>query len=87
MDEARVHFQQIWEINDEENRELFISLAAGKKIDPSKEYLLNELIKAGYVKLVGNKKCIFSSLFGQFILERYAPESLRKKRSTLWPFN
>lgn len=87
LDEARVHFQQIWEINDEENRELFISLAAGKKIDPSKEYLLNELIKAGYVKLVGNKKCIFSSLFGQFILERYAPESLRKKRSTLWPLN
>jgi serine/threonine protein kinase/AAA+ ATPase superfamily predicted ATPase len=87
LDEARVHFQQIWEINDNDNKEILLILAAGKRIDPSKEYLLNELFKSGYVKQTGTKKTIFSSLFGQFILERNAPESTRKKRSTLWPFS
>jgi serine/threonine protein kinase/AAA+ ATPase superfamily predicted ATPase len=87
LDEARVHFQQIWEVNDEDNHDIFLTLAAGKKPEPSKEYLLNELIKSGYVKQTGNKKSLFSSLFSEFILERYAPDSMKKKRPAIWPFN
>jgi len=87
LDEARVHFQQIWEINDEDNKDIFLTLAAGKKLEASKEYLLNELNKSGYIKQIGNKKLLFSSLFEQFILERFAPDSLKKKRSAIWPFS
>jgi len=87
LDEARVHFQQIWEISDADNQDVFLTLAAGRKLEASKEYLLNELIKSGYVKQSGNKKLLFSSLFGQFILERYAPDSIKKKRPAIWPFS
>jgi serine/threonine protein kinase/AAA+ ATPase superfamily predicted ATPase len=84
MDEARVHFQQTWETIDEDNKEILLLLAAGKKIDQSKQYFLDELAKSGYVKIMDGRRMIFSSLFGQFISERYAPESLRKKR--FWLF-
>jgi len=87
MDEARVHFQQIWDICDTEQRNVIFSLAANEKIHPSREYLIKHLIKAGYVKIDKKKPAVFSSLFADYILERYSPgEKKRKKKTTLWPF-
>jgi len=85
LDEARVHFQQIWEVCDEDTREIMLLLAQGKKPDPSREYLAQELSKAGYIREEKGKPLLFSSLFADYISERYLPGGKKKKRR-FWPF-
>jgi class 3 adenylate cyclase/predicted Ser/Thr protein kinase/AAA+ ATPase superfamily predicted ATPase len=86
MDEARVHFQQIWDICDAEQRNVIFTLAANDRIHPSREYLVKHLIKAGYVKMAKKKPAVFSSMFAEYILERYSPSKKRNRKSALWPF-
>jgi serine/threonine protein kinase len=85
LDEAKVHFQQIWETANVDEREVLLSLSAGKKIQPSQEYLVKVLEKEGYVKQGKKRPEVFSSLFAEYILDRYGSGS--KSRSFLWPFS
>jgi AAA+ ATPase superfamily predicted ATPase len=85
LDEAKVHFQQIWETANVDEREVLLTLAVGKKIQHSQEYLVKILEKEGYVKPGKKKPEIFSSLFGEYILNRYGSSS--KSRSFIWPFS
>ncbi|MCB0282286.1 MAG: protein kinase [Calditrichaeota bacterium] len=83
LDEARIHFQQIWDISDEDQKNLFLKLAAQEKIESQDEYLIPGLEKAGYIKRIENQPVVFSSMFGQFILERYngiGNESAKRKK-------
>jgi hypothetical protein len=85
LDEAKVHFQQIWETANVDEREVLLALSAGKKIQPSQEYLIKILEKEGYVKAGKKRPEIFSSLFGEYILDRFGSSS--KLRSFVWPFS
>jgi len=84
LDEAKVHFQQIWAIADEDQREVFLSLSQGKKLQPAQEYILKILEKEGYIKPGKKHIEIFSSLFKEFILNRYA--TARKTHTGIWSF-
>jgi len=85
MDEAKVHFQQIWETSTVDEREVILALCAGKKILPSQEYIVKILEKAGYVKQGKKRAEVFSSLFKDYILNRFGKSS--KSRSFIWPFS
>lgn len=75
MDEAKIHFQQIWDISDDDHKNLFLKLAAGQKIESQDEYLIPGLEKAGYIKTTQKQPKVFSSMFGRFILERFGNSS------------
>ena len=84
VDEAKVHFQQIWETIDEDQKEVILMLSYGKKIPPSQEYLIKNLEKSGYVKFGKKRPEVFSSLFRDYIVNRYGSKS--KSRLFSWPF-
>ena len=86
LDEAKVHFQQIWETVDDDQKEVILDLCENKKIPPSKTYLVKSLEKAGYVKSGKKKPEIFSSMFSEYIVNRFAAGRRRKSQSILWPF-
>jgi serine/threonine protein kinase len=85
FDEAKVHFQQVWETANVDEREVLLAISAGKKIQPSQEYLIKILEKEGYVKAGKKRSEIFSSLFAEYILDRFGTSS--KSRSFFWPFS
>jgi len=85
MDEAKVHFQQIWETANVDEREVILALCSGKRILPSQEYLVKVLEKEGYAKPGKKRAEVFSSLFKEYILNRYGGGS--KSRTFLWPFS
>jgi serine/threonine protein kinase/AAA+ ATPase superfamily predicted ATPase len=88
LDEAQVHFQQIWDVYDEDCHDVFLRLASKKPIAAQQEYLITPIQKSGYIKIENNKPVIFSSLFSRFILDRYNSSLPRKKsRFSFWPFN
>ena len=85
LDEAKVHFQQIWDICDEDQREVFLCLSHGKRLHKSQEYILSRLVKAGYIKVQDEQSLIFSSLFQEFVLEKYgAQKQAAKKKKFLF---
>ena len=83
LDEAKVHFQQIWDICDQDQREVFLCLSHGKRLHESQEYILNGLVKAGYIKVQDGKAQVFSSLFQEFLLERYGTQKQTAKKKFL----
>jgi len=84
LDEARVHFQQIWTMADDDQREVFLNVSNGKKIQTAQEYLLKILEKEGYIKPGKKHPEIFSSLFKEYILNRFGTD--HKSSSRIWPF-
>ncbi|MFQ5730261.1 MAG: hypothetical protein ACE5GN_07860, partial [Waddliaceae bacterium] len=80
LDEAKVHFQQIWDICDEDQREVFLCLSHGKRLHKSQEYVLSRLVKAGYIKVQDGQSLIFSSLFQEFVLEKYGVQKQAAKK-------
>jgi serine/threonine-protein kinase len=84
LDEAKVHFQQIWTTADEDQRHVFLNLCRGQKIQPAQKYLLKILEKEGYVKPGKKHPEIFSSLFKEYILNRFG--TTRKSSSRIWSF-
>lgn len=89
LDEAQVHFQQIWDVYDDEYHSVLLRLAAKEQILARNQDILNNLYKSGYVKGDINNPEIFSSVFGHFILERYGKAStvMKKSKFSFWPFN
>jgi hypothetical protein len=61
-----------------------MALSHGNKIQPAQEYLLKILEKQGYVKPGKKRPEIFSSLFKEYILNRFG--SNHKSSSRIWPF-
>jgi len=57
----------------------------GKKNQPSQEYLIKNLEKAGYVKPGRKRPEVFSSLYKEYILNRYG--SCAKSQAFFWPFS
>jgi len=89
LDEAHVHFKQIWDVYDEDYHNVFLKLAAEKPLLASNQYLLNHLLKSGYVKMHNTTPEIFSSSFNRFIQERYGypAKTVKKTKFSFWPFN
>ena len=85
LDEAKVHFQQIWESADADKKEVLLALCNHKKIPPSQEYLIKTLEKEGYVKQGKKRPEIFSSLFREYLLDRFSGKS--RSGSSFWPFS
>jgi len=84
LDEAKVHFQQIWDTCDDDQRDVFLRLCHREKIPNPQKYVLTNLIKGGYAKVKKNQTLVFSSLFEEFILERYSAKMARKKKKLLF---
>jgi class 3 adenylate cyclase/AAA+ ATPase superfamily predicted ATPase len=84
IDEAKVHFQQIWESADQDQKEIILALCSGKKVQPNQEYLIKVLEKQGYVKPGKKRPEIFSSIFAEYIFNRYG--SSVKSKNPIWPF-
>ena len=84
LDEAKVHFQQIWDTCDDDQRDVFLHLCRREKIPDPQKYVLTNLIKTGYAKVKKNQSVVFSSLFEGFILERYSAKMPRKKKKFLF---
>ena len=84
LDEAKVHFQQIWDSCDDDQRDVFLRLCQRERIPNPQKYVLTNLIKEGYAKVKKNQSLVFSSLFEGFILERYSAKMPRKKKKFLF---
>lgn len=86
FDEAKVHFQQIWDICDEDQREVLLLLCKDASIPRSREFILKNLIRAGYVAQTEKKPQIFSSLFRDFLIDKYGAQMgiSRKKKFLFW---
>ena len=85
MDEAHIHFQQIWDINNEDQKAVFLNLAKKEDLSPQYRHYLPELEKAGYIINEKNTPRLFSSMFAQYILERFAePQKTTKKKKFLF---
>jgi len=86
FDEAKVHFQQIWDICDSDQREVLLLLCKGAQIPRAQEFILKNLVKAGYVKQQNKKPEIFSSLFRDFLIDKYGAQSgiSKKKKFLFW---
>ena len=84
LDEAKVHFQQIWDSCDDEERDVFLKLCHHEKIPDPQKYVLKNLTKRGYIKTGKNQSLVFSSLFEEFLLARYGSNDTRKKKKFLF---
>jgi serine/threonine-protein kinase len=84
LDEARVHFQQIWDTCDDDQRDVLLCLCQREKVPNPQKYVLTNLIKGGYAKVNKKQSLVFSSLFEEFILERYSAKMARKKKKFLF---
>ena len=80
LDEAKIHFRQIWDISTEEQQSLFLDLARNRKIKRQEEYLVNSLVKSGYIRFENDKPKLFSSVFSEFILKHFDNENISKKK-------
>ena len=76
VEEVSGHFEYIWGHFSEDQQEVLLQLAEGKRPPKSQQYLLKELQKQGYVLGEGRKQRLFSSLFGKYIQERPTFEDL-----------
>ncbi|MCB0274369.1 MAG: protein kinase, partial [Calditrichaeota bacterium] len=81
LDEARGHFQQIWERSDSEKQDILLRLSQGGDIPRAQAYLVRELVKEGYVKRQRREPEVFSSLFAEFIIQQ---NQRRKKKFLFW---
>jgi AAA+ ATPase superfamily predicted ATPase len=82
LDEAKMHFRQIWDSSDEDQRSLLKELALNKNIENNLEYLLPGLIKSGYVRVEDEKPRLFSSVFTDYINSQFInPEHQTRKKS------
>jgi len=70
VEEVSGHFEYIWGHFSEDQQQVLLKLAEGKRPPKSQQYLLKELQKQGYVLGEGRKQRLFSSLFGEYIQER-----------------
>lgn len=88
FDEAKVHFQQIWDVCDKDRRQILMQLAAGYTIERPMQFIVRELVKQGYVKIENDRQKIFSRPFGEFILNNFGAEmGIRRRRKFLfWNF-
>ncbi|RMG66284.1 MAG: hypothetical protein D6715_07355, partial [Calditrichaeota bacterium] len=88
LDEARVHFQQLWESCEPDRQELLLLLAAGEPIPASRRFMVQELVRAGYVVMEKGKPRLFSAPMAEMILQAHgAKKGIRKKRKFLfWRF-
>jgi hypothetical protein len=61
-------------------------LCAGSEIPSSKEFILKNLLKAGYVKQQNKKPEVFSSLFRDYLIDKYGSQKgiSRKKKFLFW---
>ena len=89
LDEAKVHFQQIWQTLEQDQKDVMLAICQNKKIQPSQVYLVKALKKQGYIKSGRKGEQIFSSLFREYILNRFAGGSGKSRKSTafFWPFS
>jgi serine/threonine protein kinase len=86
FDEARVHFQQIWDMADEDQRAVLLTLCGDSQIPGKQEFVLKNLIKSGFVKIENNKPKVFSSLFQDFLIEKYGTtgEKAKNRKFSFW---
>jgi len=69
MEEARDHFEYIWDHFPEDYQQVLLQLAGGENPPVSYQYILRELQKQGYVVGEGRQQRLFSGLFGDYIQE------------------
>jgi serine/threonine-protein kinase len=86
FDEAKVHFKQIWDICDEDKRDVILTLAAGILLSEQKVFIVKSLIKEGYVRMEKGKPRLFSSIFSEFVIENFglARGLKKRKRFVFW---
>jgi serine phosphatase RsbU (regulator of sigma subunit) len=75
LEEASDHFEYIWNHFPEDQRQVLLQLAEGKRPPISQQYLLKEPQKQGYVLGEAEQQRLFSSLFGEYIRERASLET------------
>jgi len=71
LDESIYHFNNLWKkyLNNKE-KNVIIMLARGDPIKDSEKYVMDNLVRKGYVIEDKEKYCIFSSAFKEFVKNR-----------------
>jgi serine/threonine protein kinase len=70
MEEARPHYQSIWDHFDEPARESLSSLVDGKSVGAKYAYVKEELVRRGYIVETGNAASLCSTSFREFLAEQ-----------------
>jgi hypothetical protein len=68
LTEATEQFEQIWQDEDDSEKEVLSSIAAGSEINSQQQYLVRELQRKGY--LVDVPPALFSQAFLDFVLSK-----------------
>ena len=72
MEEARPHYQSIWEHFDEASKESLISLAGGRPIGAKYAYVKEDLVRRGYIMEADGRPSLASTSFRDFVIEQSA---------------
>jgi serine/threonine protein kinase len=70
MEEARPHYQSLWEHFDEPARESLASLLGGKTVGAKYTYVKDDLVRRGYIVESGHAASLCSSSFRDFVAEQ-----------------
>ena len=72
MEEARPHYQSIWEHFDEPSKESLIRLADGGAIGAKNAYVKEDLVRRGYIVETDGRVSLCSTSFRDFVAEQSA---------------
>jgi serine/threonine protein kinase len=70
MEEARPHYQSIWDHFDEPSRESLGCLVGGKTVSAKYSYVKDDLVRRGYIVESGNAASLCSTSFKDFVAEQ-----------------
>ncbi|RPH54782.1 MAG: ATP-binding protein [Acidobacteria bacterium] len=70
MEEARPHYQSIWEHFDEPSKESLMSLASGRAIGAKYAYVKEDLVRRGYIVEANERASLCSTSFKDFVVEQ-----------------
>jgi serine/threonine protein kinase len=77
MEEARPHYQSIWEHFDEPSKESLIRLAGGEAIGAKFAYVKEDLVRRGYIVEADGRVSLCSTSFRDFVAEQSGAGSRR----------
>ena len=80
LDEARPHFEYLWEQRSDAEREILSNVATGRPVERRATHIVERLVHGGYVQAGGRRHELFSSAFRSFVASK---QTRRRSRNPL----
>lgn len=68
-EEVQRYFSSLWQWFNEDQKEIFQLITNSKRVEKSKVYVLNDLVRRNYIVMTGDRPQFYSPVFKRFILE------------------